>query len=84
VNGYPGFGAAPKMVINFGDAFTACMRQEIASKKAGGAYNPSRCTSLVGKSAGAGGVPLTYYIAGAALLVGGSAWYFFFRKPKAS
>jgi hypothetical protein len=83
VHGYPAFGAtAPKIAFNFGPAWTECMREEIAKGKAHpGTANTARCTQLIGQSA-AGGIPLAYYLVGAAALVGGSAWYFFFRKPK--
>lgn len=79
MHGYAGLGAGP--TITFGTPeWSACMKQEIASKKAGGPYNPSRCTPLL--KGGSGGVPLAYYMVGAGALVAGAAWYFFFRKPK--
>jgi len=87
VNGYPGFGAttAPKITFDFGPAWTQCMREEIAKGKAHpGTANTARCTSLMKGATSGGGIPLTYYLIGAAALVGGSAWYFFFRKPKAT
>lgn len=47
----PAPASAPTSVkISFGpsaQAFAECMRKELASKKAGGPYNPSKCTAIL-------------------------------------
>lgn len=81
--GYQGFGATPTIKLDFGPAWSQCMREEIAKSKAHpGTANTARCTALM-QSAGGGGVPTLAWVALGVAVVGGGAalWWFKFRKP---
>lgn len=63
--------------ISFGPGaldFTTCMREELASKKAGGPYNPSRCTPMLTASASPG-IPTYVWIGVGVLAVGGLVYF---------
>jgi len=77
-NGYQGFGA-----VSIGTPeFAACMKKQIASKKAGGPYDPKSCVQAGLTPAGGGGIPTIAWVGLGIVAVGGAAalYWYKFRK----